>query len=76
MLKVNPTTKVEVIPLEDRYGRTVAVRTVAPAHVADIDSVYVCAGDNPVFIANVIALAHAHNLSIDAGRASDMYGGI
>lgn len=68
MLKVNPSTKVEVIPMEDRYGRTVAIRTIAAAAV-DTDSVYVCAGDNAVFIANVIALAHAHNVTIDANAS-------
>ncbi len=67
MLKVNPSTKVEVIPMEDRYGRTVAVRTVTAHRAIDVDSVYVCAGDNAVFVANVIALAHAHNVTIDAG---------
>jgi hypothetical protein len=66
MLKGNPSTKVEVIPMEDRYGRTVAVRTVAARRAIDVDSVYVCAGDNALFVANVIALAHAHNLTIDA----------
>lgn len=69
MLKVNPATKVEVVALEDCYGRTVAVRTIGPADPDEIDSVYVCAGDNAVFIANVIALAHAHNITIDANQA-------
>jgi hypothetical protein len=65
MLKVNPRTKVEVVPMEDRYGRTVTVRTVGAAAAENVDSVYVCAGNNPVFVANVIALAHAHNLGVE-----------
>jgi hypothetical protein len=76
MLKVNPTTRVEVVALEDRYGRTVTVRTVLHQHASDVDSVYVCAGDNPVFVANVIALAHAHNLAIDAAATRDWCDGI
>jgi len=76
MLKVNPTTKVEIIPLEDRYGRTVAVRTVTPAHADELDSVYVCAGNNPVFVANVIALAYAHNVTVDRKRSRDRCDGI
>jgi hypothetical protein len=75
MLNVNPSTKVEVVPMEDRYGRTVAVRTIA-GHAADIDSVYVCAGDNAVFIANVIALAHAHNVTVDANDSRRLGEGI
>ncbi len=76
MLKVNPSTKVEVIPMEDRYGRTVAVRTIAARHAIDVDSVYVCAGDNALFVANVIALAHAHNVTIDARYSQGFSEGI
>lgn len=76
MLKVNPTTKVEVIPMEDHYGRTVTVRTIGSAQPEKTDSVYVCAGNNAVFVANVIALAHAHNVEIDAGDSLDCCDGI
>ena len=71
MLEMNPTTKVEVIPMEDRYGRSVTVRTVGHDYIAAADSVYVCAGDNPIFIANVIALAHAHNVAVDGNASRD-----
>ncbi len=76
MLNVNPRTKVEVVPLQDRYGRSVAVRTVATPAAVEIDSVYVCAGDNPVFVANVIALAYAHNIAIDAAATRNWCDGI
>ncbi len=76
MLKVNPSRKVEVVPFEDRYGRAVAVRTVTLECDIDGDSVYVCAGDNPIFIANVIALAHAHNLAIDEDASRTWCDGI
>jgi hypothetical protein len=36
----------------------------------------VCAGDNPIFIANVIALAHAHNLAIDEDASRTWCDGI
>jgi hypothetical protein len=65
MLKVNPRTKVTVSPMEDRYGRSVAVRAVVASRSDEADSVYVCAGDNPVFVANVIVFAHAHNITLD-----------
>lgn len=76
MLKVNPTSRVTVLPMEDRYGRAVAVRPVDSTKGSDADAVYVCAGDNPIFIANVIALAHAHNVRLadknDQHRRDDM----
>ncbi len=75
MLRVNTMTKVEVVPMEDRYGRGVTVRTLAAGGSGAADSVYVCAGDNPIFVANVIALAHAHNVAIGPPRAPDIAGG-
>jgi hypothetical protein len=69
MLKVNPTSKVAVLPMEDRYGRAVAVRTLRATAGDEPDAVFVCAGDNPVFVANVIVLAHAHNVTVD-GRGA------
>lgn len=76
MLEVNPTANVEVIPMEDRYGRTVTVRTVLRKPDDDIDAVYICAGDNPVFVANVIVLAHAHNVGVAAKRSRNCCDGI
>jgi hypothetical protein len=76
MLNVNPRTKVEVVPLHDRYGRSVAVRTLASPASEEIDSVYVCAGDNAVFVANVIALAYAHNSAVDAAASRNWCDGI
>ncbi len=75
MLQANPTVSVEVLPVEDRFGRTVAVRTIA-SDSFETDSVYVCNGDNPVFVANVIALAHAHNVWVATQRSRDWCDGI
>jgi hypothetical protein len=76
MLRMNPWTKVEVVPMEDGYGRTVAVRTVGPTYANEADSVYVCAGNNPVFVANVIVLAHAHNVRLDLKESPKWCDGI
>jgi CMP-2-keto-3-deoxyoctulosonic acid synthetase len=64
LLKLNPTSKVAVVPLANCYGRAVAVRTVGRATGDAADAVYVCAGDNPIFVANVVVLAHAHNVML------------
>jgi hypothetical protein len=69
MFRANPVSRVEVIPMDDRYGRSVSVRIIPPRANDVGDSVYVCAGDNPLFVANVIALAHAHNCRLDDHRA-------
>jgi len=76
MLKVNPTSKVEVVAARDGYGRTVAVRTLAFRPGEDVDAVYICAGDNPVFVANAIVLAHAHNVTIDITESHNWGDGI
>jgi len=60
----------------ERDGRAVAVRTIDPTSAGEIDAVYVCAGDNPVFVANVIVLAHNHNIQVATRSERGWYEGL
>ena len=71
MLAVNPTANVAAIPMEDRYGRTVTARTGSSEPDHDVDAVYVCAGNHPVFAGDVIVLAHAHTIGVAAKPSRD-----